>query len=682
MSDPVRQDPRAIIAWTVGLVVLTALALWAMYVARDVILLIYISIVLAIGFGPIVRAVERRPLLVGKRRVPRWLAILVIYLAMLGVLVFVVATGLPPLISQARALGAGLPGMVESAQAYLVAHGLLEHQLTWQELVQRVPAGVAGVGGDAVTTVLLTVMSVAGGAFGVVTILILTFYLLVEADEIFDTMKRLVPPAHRARFQSASNNISLKVSAWLGGQLLLGVVIGTSATIGLWLIGVPYFFVLGVVAGIGELIPMVGPLLSAIPAVAVALSVSTGHAVATAIFFIVQQQLENHVLVPKIMSKQVGVSAVTVLVALLIGASLLGIIGALLAVPTAAMIQVVFDELTQRRLTMAASTPEPENRVTARVEWPRAWRGAAWAALLYSALAVAWTWPLITAISRSVPSDMGDPVLNTWILRWTSEHITSLAAGHVVGLARVVEPGDFPSGATCARVLRTSRRAGAAGAAAARRHRQRDPRLQRLAPADVRAVGAWGIPAGARSHGQRARGTSRRTVLRLRAVSHRPALSPAGALGAVDAARDLCGPSAHRHGIARIACRVRREHRLCRICSCGYFLRLFSPFLALWTAGEITARNRWRDRALLLRPRLRPVPSCWSLTAPFLVPILPPSSVGLQSQATSLKSVSTRRTSRPTGRRPRGSGSGERRSARRARRRTSCSRDSCRSRWQ
>ncbi len=344
MTTPVRQDPRPIIAWTVGLVALTVVLLWAMYLARDVLLLIYISIVLAIGFGPIVRAVERRKL-IANHRAPRWLAILAIYLAILGVLVFVGATGLPPLVSQAQQLAAGVPDMIARAQDYLVSHGMLAHPLTWQDVVQRAPA-VAGVGGDAVSRVLLTIVGLAGGAFGVITILILTFYLLVESDEIFAALTRLVPTQHRKRFTAASNNISLKVSAWLGGQLLLALVIGSSATIGLWIIGVPYFFVLGVLAGIGELIPMVGPLLSAIPAVAVALSVSTGHAVTAAIFFIIQQQVENHVLVPKIMSKQVGVSAVTVLVALLIGASLLGIIGALLAVPTAAIIKVVFDELT------------------------------------------------------------------------------------------------------------------------------------------------------------------------------------------------------------------------------------------------------------------------------------------------------------------------------------------------
>jgi len=108
---------------------------------------------------------------------------------------------------------------------------------------------------------------------------------------------------------------------------------------------VPYFVVLAVVAGIGEMIPMIGPLLSAIPAVAVAFTVSPGLGLAVAIFFFVQQLLENNVLVPKVMSQQVGLSAVTVIASLVIGSALLGFVGALLAVPTAAILQVLFEEL-------------------------------------------------------------------------------------------------------------------------------------------------------------------------------------------------------------------------------------------------------------------------------------------------------------------------------------------------
>ena len=143
--------------------------------------------------------------------------------------------------------------------------------------------------------------------------------------------------------------ITVKVSAWLGGQLFLGAVIGITSAVGLWLIGIPYFYVLALISAIGELIPVVGPLLAAIPAIAVAGTVSYQKVVIVIIFFVVQQQFENHVLVPKVMSRQVGVRAVTVIVALLIGGKLLGILGALLAVPTAAILQVLFTEVMDAR---------------------------------------------------------------------------------------------------------------------------------------------------------------------------------------------------------------------------------------------------------------------------------------------------------------------------------------------
>jgi predicted PurR-regulated permease PerM len=214
------------------------------------------------------------------------------------------------------------------------------------EALQKAPTGMLGAGGDAVTTVAGAVINVAGGVFGVVTILILTFYMLVESDTIFRRFVRLFPIEQRLRIATVSSDITVKVSAWLGGQLLLGAIIGTTATLGLWLLGMPYFFVLGFIAGIGELIPMVGPILSAIPALMVALTVSPSMALGVGVFFLVQQQFENHLLVPKLMERQVGVSAVTVIIALLMGGSLLGIVGALLAVPTAAVLQVIFDELT------------------------------------------------------------------------------------------------------------------------------------------------------------------------------------------------------------------------------------------------------------------------------------------------------------------------------------------------
>jgi predicted PurR-regulated permease PerM len=113
--------------------------------------------------------------------------------------------------------------------------------------------------------------------------------------------------------------------------------------------GIPFFYVLALIAGVGEMIPIVGPILSAIPAVAVAATISFKKVLLVILFFVVQQQFENHVLVPKVMERQVGVSAIGVIVALLIGANLLGIVGAILAVPTAAILQVVLTEIAKQR---------------------------------------------------------------------------------------------------------------------------------------------------------------------------------------------------------------------------------------------------------------------------------------------------------------------------------------------
>jgi predicted PurR-regulated permease PerM len=321
--------------------------LWSAYLVRDVLLLIYVSGLLAIGFSPIVRLIERQKVLpIGTRRFPRWLAILVLYVVILGTLTGIGFMIIPPLVDQGRQLWTTLPDMLGRAQDFLIAKGILKEHLTWQQVVARAPDSG---GGEAVGTVLGAVAGVVGGLFGLLTILILTFYILVEADSLRDTMLKLFPARDRRRVAGASRDITVKVSAWLGGQLLLGGIIGASSAVGLWLLGIPFFYVLALISGIGEMIPVVGPILSAIPAIAVAATVSLEKVILVIVFFVVQQQFENHVLVPKVMSRQVGVSAVTVIVALLIGGKLLGIVGAILAVPSAAILQVLFTELTAHK---------------------------------------------------------------------------------------------------------------------------------------------------------------------------------------------------------------------------------------------------------------------------------------------------------------------------------------------
>jgi predicted PurR-regulated permease PerM len=341
-----RERTTSAVAKSFAIVAIGVAVVWALYLARDAILIIYISGLLAIGFGPLVHAIEhQRTVPIGKR-LPRWLAILVVYLVIVGVLTLVGLLVIPPLMAQVQELWIRLPDWLDRGQTFLMRHGLLSHPLTLEEAVRNAPAGSQG---NAMGTVAMALRTIVGSLFAFITTLILTFYLLIESNTLFAAFARLFPVADRPRVVEASRKVSTKVSAWLSGQLILAGTIGVSSAIGLYLLGVPYFYVLALVTAVGEMIPVIGPLLSAVPATLAGLAVSPQTALFVLIFFILQQQIENHLLVPKVMERQVGVSAVTVLVALLLGGSVLGILGAILAVPTAAILQVVLQQVLDER---------------------------------------------------------------------------------------------------------------------------------------------------------------------------------------------------------------------------------------------------------------------------------------------------------------------------------------------
>ena len=342
-------SPRSLILFAIAMTALAIALVWMLYSVRDVLLLIYISGLFAVGFSPIVRLIERQRLLpVGTQRFPRWLAILMLYVFILGALVGVGVMIVPPVVDQAQQLWDQRTAMFEQVQQFLHEWGLLRGEyLTLEQAVERAPG--AATGSTVVSTVFDAVRGVLGGIVGFVTILILTFYLLVDSRNLQLTFLRLFPARARGRVDAVTRTITVKVSAWLAGQAFLGAIIGITSALGLWLIGIPFFYVLALISAIGELIPVVGPILSAIPAIAVASTVSLQKVLLVIVFFVVQQQFENHVLVPKVMSRQVGVSPVTVIVALLIGGRLLGVVGALLAVPTAAIVQVLITELLDQK---------------------------------------------------------------------------------------------------------------------------------------------------------------------------------------------------------------------------------------------------------------------------------------------------------------------------------------------
>jgi predicted PurR-regulated permease PerM len=250
---------------------------------------------------------------------------------------------LPPLVEQAVALWTNLPDLAARGQATLRRWGLWSGKWSWADLAKSLPNPELAISG--IFSALQSILGVVGA---VVTVFVLPYYILIEADDLHATFLRLFPEERRPQVARITRAVTEKVGAWLGGQLLLALVIGSTAALGLKLMGVPYYWVLALLAAIGEMIPVVGPILTAIPAILVGFTVSTQTGLVVAAYFALQQFIENNFLVPRIMERQVGVSAISVVVALLIGTELLGLVGALLAVPTAAIVQVLFQEFMKK----------------------------------------------------------------------------------------------------------------------------------------------------------------------------------------------------------------------------------------------------------------------------------------------------------------------------------------------
>jgi predicted PurR-regulated permease PerM len=271
-----------------------------------------------------------------------------VYLSGVCILVVIGLMVIPPLVAQWVALWERLPEELNRLQNFLIHYKILRGPITLAEAVRSAPQGS---GANAVGTVLVALSSVIGGVFGLITIVILSFYLLTEARAMFEYWIRFVPAAQRRTVADAAREAVLKVSAWLRAQFVLAGVMGTFTAIGLGFMGVPYFYVVALIAAIGETIPIIGPVIGGITAVAVAVTVSPRLALTVGIYFLILHQLEANVLVPKIMERRVGVSPVAVMVALLIGGALWGLIGAILAIPTVAILSIIVDQIAVSRET-------------------------------------------------------------------------------------------------------------------------------------------------------------------------------------------------------------------------------------------------------------------------------------------------------------------------------------------
>ena len=323
--------------WTAGGVAAVCILLWTVG-ARIVpeLVLLFGAIVIAEGMRPLVAWLVRR-------RVPEPLAILAIVAVALASLVGLAWLILTPLVAQIASLLDDIPHFTAVAQRYLDAYQrFLQNNTQARQLLAQLPgrisAFVTSQLGLIIAAPIFFVKLVSNGFL----VLLVVFFWLTASRELATFVLSFAPPTRRAELRDILNESSTKIGGYLRGVLINMVAIGLLSGIGVALLAVPYALLLGVVAALTEAIPIVGPLLGGSVAVVVALlGLGPQKAFQVAILYLVIQQIEGNTLVPFVMNRAVAMNPLTIVVALVIGSALLGIPGAILAVPAAAILQVV-----------------------------------------------------------------------------------------------------------------------------------------------------------------------------------------------------------------------------------------------------------------------------------------------------------------------------------------------------
>lgn len=306
----------------------------------SMLVLIGVAFFLALGLEPAAAWLIRRGL-------PRWAATTGVFVVFLAVVAAFVAAAVPPLVAQAEDLLKQAPLYIQQAQDHSSLIGRLNDRFQVQ---QRITDAVNGSGGS----VLSDAVRVGGTVFGAIAdsliVVVLTVYFLVDLPRIRAALYRLVPGSRRPRAILIGDAVFAKVGAYVVGNVLISVIAGIATFTWLTVFDVPYALLLGILVALLDLIPVVGSTIAGVVVALVALTVSLPVAVATVVFFVVFRLLEDYVLVPKIIGRAVDVPALVTVVAVLIGGALLGVIGALVAIPVAAALQLLAEEVLYPRL--------------------------------------------------------------------------------------------------------------------------------------------------------------------------------------------------------------------------------------------------------------------------------------------------------------------------------------------
>lgn len=325
--------------------ILLLLGLVFLYLVRDVIVLLFITLIIVAGLAPTVNRLARY--------ISRPGAVIVVFLAIFGILALIFSALIPPLAKQIQLFGANLPNLTSVLSRAAHTSGPLS-QLSSVAVhnLNNLSSQLANLG----ETIFSHTLGVISGLVAVITIIVLSFYLLLEQDGLKKVYRGVLAPEYYERLAETTKKIAEKLGAWLRGQIVLMAAVGALTAIGVAIIGLPYALALGLWAALTEIIPILGPWLGAIPGVILGLSKSPLYGLLAAIIYVVVQQAESNFLVPRVMGRAVGLNPVIVIIAILIGGKLYGLTGILLSVPLAAVISVLAADWTAIRRTFDRTT--------------------------------------------------------------------------------------------------------------------------------------------------------------------------------------------------------------------------------------------------------------------------------------------------------------------------------------
>jgi predicted PurR-regulated permease PerM len=348
----IRFSPRSVLL-VIGLVLATLLVLRLLSATRDLLIWLLVALFLAMALNPAVEWLQRRWV---KRR---GAAVAIVFALTLLVIVGIGATFVPTLVREVNDFANAVPGYVDDLTKGKGKLGFLERKY---EIVEKIrdavsKSGVAGLLGLTGTALSVT-KSIFNTIVATITITFLTLFMLLEGPTWVDRFYALLPERSRSRWQRVGRDIYRAVGGYVTGNLAISVIAGAAATFTLLILGVPYAVALGLLVGIFDLIPLAGATIAAVVVSTVGFLHSTTAGIVLVVYFVVYQQLENQVLQPVVYGRTVQLSPLAVLVAVLAGAQLAGIVGALGAIPIAAGIQVVVLDILAQRGSRIVEPPE------------------------------------------------------------------------------------------------------------------------------------------------------------------------------------------------------------------------------------------------------------------------------------------------------------------------------------